>query len=57
LAEFVSATSSLTVNKLLAAGSSVSATVHLGDRRGVGLFEFSNNSAAPGTLASVRLYF
>ncbi len=55
--EFASATDSLTVDKLLAAGSSVSATVRLGDRRGVGLFEFSDNSAAPGTLASVQLYF
>lgn len=57
LAEFASAASSLTVDKLLAAGPSVSATVHLGNRRGIGLFEFSDNSAAPGTLASVRLYF
>ncbi|WP_078289461.1 nuclear transport factor 2 family protein [Mycobacterium sp. D16R24] len=57
LTEFASATGSLAVDKLLAAGSSVSATVRLGDRRGVGLFEFSDNSAAPGTLASVRLYF
>ncbi|MGH3723894.1 MAG: nuclear transport factor 2 family protein [Mycobacterium sp.] len=57
LGEFGAAASSLTVDKLLAAGSSVSATVRLGDRRGVGVFEFSDNSAAPGTLSSVRLYF
>ncbi|OAT69709.1 nuclear transport factor 2 family protein [Mycobacteroides immunogenum] len=57
LAEFVSGASSLGVNKLLAAGSSVSATISLDGRRGVGLFEFSDNSAAPGTLASAQLYF
>lgn len=56
LKEFMGMAQGFTVDKLIAAGRSVSATVRLGERRGVGLFEFSDNSGAAGTLSSARLY-
>lgn len=56
VAEFVSAAQHLEVEKLLAAGRSVSATVRLGGRRGVGLFEFGSDAGRPGPISAVRLY-
>lgn len=56
VAEFVSAAKPLVVDKLLAAGHTVTATVHLDGRRGVGLFEFSRDTAYRGTISAVRLY-
>ncbi|SHS90473.1 steroid delta-isomerase [Mycobacteroides abscessus subsp. abscessus] len=56
LAEFVSSVRGLSVDKLIAAGRSVTATIRIGDRRGVGLFEFSSNRAGSGSISAVRLY-
>lgn len=56
VAEFVSAARHLQVDKLLAAGHTISATVHLNGKRGVGLFEFSHEAAYPGMMSAVRLY-
>lgn len=56
LAEFISAAKHLEAEKLLAAGRTVTATVQLDGKRGVGLFEFSHGGAAPGTISAVRLY-
>lgn len=56
VAEFASTAQHLEVEKLLAAGHTVSATVHLDGRRGVGLFEFSHDAAHRGALSAVRLY-
>lgn len=56
VAEFVSAAKHLEVEKLLAAGHTVSATVHLDGRRGVGLFEFSHDAAHRSTISAARLY-
>ncbi|MEB3022690.1 nuclear transport factor 2 family protein [[Mycobacterium] crassicus] len=56
VAEFVSTAQHLEVEKLLSAGRTVSATVHLDGRRGVGLFEFSRNAADRGAISAVRLY-
>ncbi|MGV0625557.1 nuclear transport factor 2 family protein [Mycolicibacter minnesotensis] len=53
VAEFVGTAQHLEVEKLLVAGQTVSATVHLNGRRGVGLFEFS--ATDPGRLCAVRL--
>lgn len=56
VAEFVSTAQHLAVEKLLAAGHTVTATVHLDGRRGVGLFEFSEEGADRGAISAVRLY-
>ncbi|BBY32528.1 hypothetical protein BST33_18240 [Mycolicibacter minnesotensis] len=56
VAEFISGARHLQVDKLLAAGRTVTATAQLDGKRGVGLFEFSQNAASPGTLCAVRLY-
>jgi hypothetical protein len=56
VAEFVSAAQHLSVEKLLAAGHTVTATVHLDGRRGVGLFEFAKEGADRGAVSAVRLY-
>ncbi|CAJ1501410.1 nuclear transport factor 2 family protein [[Mycobacterium] kokjensenii] len=56
IAEFVSAAQHLEVEKLLAAGPTVTATAHLNGRRGVALFEFSGGATRPGTISAVRLY-
>ncbi len=56
VAEFVSTAKHLAVEKLLTAGHTVSATVHLNGRRGVGLFEFSKDAAHRGAISAVRLY-
>jgi len=52
IAEFVSGAKNLVAEKLLAAGHTVTATVRLDGRRGVGLFEFSKDAA----ISTVRLY-
>ncbi|KAA1432908.1 nuclear transport factor 2 family protein [Mycolicibacter arupensis] len=56
VAEFVSTARHLEVEKLIAAGRTVTATVRLDGKRGVGLFEFSDNAASAGTISAVRLY-
>lgn len=56
VAEFVPAARTLTVDKLIASGQTVSASIRLDGRPGVGLFEFADSSADPGTLSAVRLY-
>lgn len=56
VAEFVATARHLAVEKLLAAGHTVTATVHLDGRRGVGLFEFSTAGADRGAISAVRLY-
>ena len=56
VAEFVSTAQHLAVEKLLAAGHTVTATVHLDGRRGVGLFEFSKDAAHRGAISAARLY-
>lgn len=56
VAEFVATAKHLTVEKLLAAGHTVTATVHLDGNRGVGLFEFSQDAADRGLISAVRLY-
>ncbi|MEN4449438.1 nuclear transport factor 2 family protein [Mycobacterium sp. SM3041] len=56
LDEFAHGARGLTADKLIACGRSVTSTIRIGDRRGLGLFEFSRNSAAPGTMSAARLY-
>lgn len=56
VAEFVSTAQYLAVDKLLAAGHTVTATVRLNGRHGVGLFEFARDSADRGAISAVRLY-
>ena len=56
VAEFVSTAQHLEADKLLAAGHTVTATVRLNGRHGVGLFEFARDSADRGAISAVRLY-